>query len=152
MNLFIIIKTSSLPAVIKHSSTSNQHRSQTLINVNLSFKTRICANTPPQVRAAYTPRCTSPGWTPSLHLLRLLSPLRFRAPAASSGSGPAGKPALPATPAPPRSPPASGRDASFSGQLKPAVAPATLAAARQTHITPGSARKPAHERVLWRCG
>lgn len=38
MNLFIIIKTSSLPAVIKHSSTSNQHQSQTQINVNLSLK------------------------------------------------------------------------------------------------------------------
>ena len=76
-----------------------------------------------------TLRCSSPGWTQSLPLLRLLSRLRFRAPAASSGSGPAGKPAPPATPAPPRSPPASDRDASFSGQREPAAARAALAAA-----------------------
>lgn len=72
---------------------------------------------------------TSPGCTRSLRLLLQLHPLlllRYRAPAASSGSAPAGKPALPATPAPPRPPPASDRDASFSGQEEPAAPAARL--------------------------
>lgn len=96
-----------------------------------------------------TLRCTSPGWMTSLHLLRLLSRLRFRAPAASSGSGPAGKPAPPATPAPPRSPPASDRDASFSGQGEPAAAPAALAAVVRS-TSPREAR--GSERTSASCG
>lgn len=70
---------------------------------------------------------TSPGCTLSLRLPRLLHLLlRYRAPAASSGSAPAGKPVPPATPAPPRPPPASDRDASFSGQEEPAAPAARL--------------------------
>lgn len=111
--------------MMKPSTSSKQH--QTLRNL---MKTGICANPPAQVS---TRRWSSPGWTPSL---RLLSRLRSRAPAASSGSAPAGKPAPPATPAPPRSPPASGRDASFPGQGEPAAAPAAHARSSDAHLPP----------------
>lgn len=148
INLLIIIKTSSLLwlSLTCDSSPSNQHQSQTHINV---IKTRIYTKTPSQVRTAHGLRCSSPGWTPSLLLLRLLSRLRFRAPAASSGSGPAGKPAPPATPAPPRSPPASDRDASFCGQGEPAAAPAALAAVVRS-TSPREAR--GSERTSASCG